>query len=79
VILAFLVEFIAILFKLHALRKEGIDLQQQEYRSPVYDSIDPALGNSYASFNKWRVRVLFIILGIVFVAALAAQIVGSNH
>ncbi|MDP3956687.1 MAG: hypothetical protein Q8P97_01695 [bacterium] len=66
VALLFVVECFRILYKLRKLRKAGVNIAEQSYRSPVVDAVSPQMGNAYSQINKWAVR----LLGLVLVAGL---------
>jgi hypothetical protein len=65
-----LAEFIRILYKLRKLRKEGVDISAQQYRSPLYDAMSPKMGNTYSFFNKKRIFLLGLILLAVIILTL---------
>ena len=61
-----LLEMFRILYKIRAFRKAGVDISKEQYKSPVMESVSPAVGNFFSLFNRIQVYLIGIVL-IVFV------------
>ena len=62
VLFLFVIECFRILYKLRRFRKEGVNIAEQSYRSPIVDTISPRIGSSYTQINKWIIRLIGLIL-----------------
>jgi hypothetical protein len=78
-LLLMVAEFIRILYLLRKLGKEGVNISEQEYRSPVYDSISSQAGDTYAKFSRWRVYLIGITLAAFLILYYFFHINVINH
>lgn len=67
-------ELVRILWKLRNLRKAGVDIDHQGMRSPVWDAVNPKVGDAYYTVRQWE-QPLFWLIGIVFSACALAVII----